>query len=189
MSDTADGADQLYQRVDEVTNSSLIGMQELIPVMKSFKSATGSSDETLSNVTDEIANFGASVLATTGSSELAQTAMEKLSYGIKGSYAALDQYGITEDSLKNTGLWSGKEDDVEGYMAAVNAVTGSTKELMSTNTGLDAQISKAFSKAGKDIGSGILPGVKQLKQAFLDLNKSSGGGLADRKSTRLNSSH
>lgn len=149
MMDVESAAGDMYNTIDEVTNNSLISMQQLIPVMKSFKSATGATDAEMEKVTDQIANFGASVLATTGSAELAQTAMEKLSYGIKGSYAALDQYGITEDALMRTGLWSGKEDDIVGYMAAVTELTGSTEELMNTNTGLDAQISKMFSKAGK----------------------------------------
>lgn len=179
MSETADGATEMYQKVDDVTNSSLISMQQLIPVMKAFKSATGATDDEMMNVTEGIANFGSSVYATTGSAELAQTAMEKLSYGIKGSYAALDQYGITEDSLKATGLWKGDENDVQGYIAAVTEVTGDTKELMQTNQGLDALLSKAFSRAGKNIGNDLLPGLKQLKQAFLGLNDASGGKVAE----------
>lgn len=177
MTETKEAAESLYTTVDKVTDSSLISMQELIPVMKAFKSATGATDEELASVTDEIANFGASVLATTGSTELAKTAMEKLSYGIKGSYAALDQYGITEESLMRTGLWSGKEDDVKGYMAAIEAVTGSTEELMDTNTGLDAQISKAFSRSGKQIGNFFLPAIKSAKQGFLEFNNVTGGAL------------
>jgi len=178
MTETKKGAEDLYKTVDKVTDSSLTSMQELIPAMKAFKSATGASDKEMMNITDDMANFGAAVLAQTGSTDLAQGAMMDLSKGIKGAFAALDQYGITESSLKATGYWKGEEDDVEGFMKAVTKVTGSTKELMETNQGLDALIGKAFSRAGKKIGNEFLPQIKDLKRAFLDMDDSMGGGLS-----------
>lgn len=178
MTETAAGAEALYKTVDEVTNKSLTSMQELIPAMNAFKAATGASDSELTNVTDDMANFGAAVLAQTGSTELAQTAMMDLSKGIKGAFASLDQYGVSEDALMRTGLWSGREDDVEGYMAAVTEVIGSTEALMETNEGLDAQIGKAFSRAGKKIGNEFLPFIKDIKRGFLDLDNALGGNLS-----------
>lgn len=178
MTETAAGAEALYKTVDEVTNKSLTSMQELIPAMNAFKAATGASDSELTNVTDDMANFGAAVLAQTGSTELAQTAMMDLSKGIKGAFASLDQYGVSEDVLMRTGLWSGREDDVEGYMAAVTEVIGSTEALMETNEGLDAQIGKAFSRAGKKIGNEFLPFIKDIKRGFLDLDNALGGNLS-----------
>ena len=178
MTETAVGAEALYKTVDEVTNKSLTSMQELIPAMNAFKAATGASDSELTNVTDDMANFGAAVLAQTGSTELAQTAMMDLSKGIKGAFASLDQYGVSEDALMRTGLWSGREDDVEGYMAAVTEVIGSTEALMETNEGLDAQIGKAFSRAGKKIGNEFLPFIKDIKRGFLDLDNALGGNLS-----------
>ena len=178
MTETEDAAKSLYDTVDKVTDSSLTSMQELIPAMNAFKAATGASDTALENVTDEMANFGAAVLAQTGSTELAQSAMMDLSKGIKGAFASLDQYGVSEDALKRTGLWSGKEDDVEGYMAAVEEVIGSTEELMETNQGLDALIGKSFSRAGKKIGNEFLPIIKDVKRGFIDLDNELGGALA-----------
>ena len=178
MTETEDAAKSLYDTVDKVTDSSLTSMQELIPAMNAFKAATGASDTELENVTDEMANFGAAVLAQTGSTELAQSAMMDLSKGIKGAFASLDQYGVSEDALKRTGLWSGKEDDVEGYMAAVEKVVGSTEKLMETNQGLDALIGKSFSRAGKKIGNEFLPIIKDIKRGFIDLDNELGGGLA-----------
>lgn len=178
MTETEDAAKSLFDTVDKVTDSSLTSMQELIPAMNAFKAATGASDKELENVTDEMANFGAAVLAQTGSTELAQSAMMDLSKGIKGAFASLDQYGVSEDALKRTGLWSGKEDDVEGYMAAVEKVVGSTEKLMETNQGLDALIGKSFSRAGKKIGNEFLPIIKDVKRGFIDLDSELGGGLA-----------
>lgn len=178
MTETKKGAEDLYNTVDKVTDSSLTSMQELIPAMKAFKSATGASDKEMNNITDDMANFGAAVLAQTGSTDLAQQSMMDLGKGIKGAYASLDQYGITEAALKRTGYWNGDEKDVEGFMKAVSKVTGSTKELMETNQGLDALIGKSFSRAGKKIGNEFLPVLKDIKRGFIDLDDSVGGGIA-----------
>ena len=178
MTETAEGAEALYKTVDSVTDKSLTSMQELIPAMNAFKAATGAGDTEMQNITDDMANFGAAVLAQTGSADLAQGAMMDLSKGIKGAFASLDQYGVSEDALMRTGLWSGKEDDVEGYMAAVTEVIGSTEELMQTNEGLDAQLGKSFSRAGKKIGNEFLPFIKDIKKGFIELDNSMGGELA-----------
>lgn len=178
MSDNAAAAEKLNKHIDEVTNTSLVSMQNLIPAMNAFKTATGATDAQIYDATDGIAAFGAKVLAQTGSTELAETAMMDLSKGIKGACESLNQYGITVDALKSTGLWDGDENDIEGYMAAVQQLTGDTSALMETNEGLDARLGKAFSSAGKKIGNEFLPQIKSVKQAFLDLNSSTGGDFA-----------
>lgn len=178
MDDLENHYDAFYEKVDKTTDNSIVSMQELIPALKAFKSATGATDEEMTNVTEGITNFGAAVLAQTGSTDLAQQAMMDLSKGAKGAFASLDQYGISEDALMRTGLWSGKEEDVEGYIKAVTEVTGSTEELMQTNQGLDALIGKSFSRAGKKIGNEFLPQLKDVKRAFIDLDNETGGALA-----------
>ena len=177
LDDTEKHYDAFYEKVDKTTDSSLTSMQELIPALKAFKSATGATDKEMTNITDEMANFGAAVLAQTGSTDLAQQSMMDLSKGVKGAFASLDQYGITQDALERTGYWNGDEKDVEGFMKAVQKVTGSTEELMETNTGLDALIGKAFSRAGKKMGNEFLPWIKDIKRGFLDLDTELGGNL------------
>lgn len=177
MTQTKEAAEELYSTVDKVTDSSLTSMQDLIPALNAFKAATGASDDEIKDITDDMANFGAAVLAQTGSTALAETAMMSLSKGIKGAFAALDQYGVSEDALKRTGKWSGDEKDVRGFMEAVTDVMGSTEALMQTNQGLDALIQKAFSRGGKKIGNEFLPVIKDVKRAFIDLDNSLGGNL------------
>ena len=177
MSNTSEAATKLKEHVDQTTNESLVSMQNLIPAMNAFKTATGATDDQIYNATETMASFGAKVLAQTGSVDLSEQAMMDLSKGIKGACASLDQYGITLDALKKAG-WSGEEDDIEGYMKAVQQLTGDTKALMETNEGLDAKLGKAFSSAGKKIGNEFLPQLKDVKQGFLDLNSATGGNLA-----------
>ena len=177
LDDTEKHYDAFYEKVDKTTDSSLTSMQELIPALKAFKSATGATDKEMTSITDEMANFGAAVLAQTGSTAQAEQSMMDLSKGVKGAFASLDQYGITQDALERTGYWNGDEKDVEGFMKAVQKVTGSTEELMETNTGLDALIGKAFSRAGKKMGNEFLPWIKDIKRGFLDLDEALGGNL------------
>ena len=178
MGDTTEAYDKLYDKIDTTTDNSLISMQQLIPAMNGIKSATGATAKEIDTVTPGVANFGQYVYAMTGSSAKAEQAMFDLSKGIKGAYASLDQYGITEDALMRTGLWSGKEDDIEGYIAAVNEVTGGTEELMDTATGMEALMGKSFSRAGKKIGQTVLPAVKQLLGGFNDLDAATDGWLS-----------
>jgi hypothetical protein len=178
MTQTKAGSEQLYKTIDNATNKTLVSMQQVIPAVNAFKAATSATEGTLNTVSPKVAEFGSYVYALTGSEAKAETAMFDLSKGIKGLYASLDQYGISEDALMKTGLWSGKEDDVEGYMAAVQAVTGSTDELMGTFTGLKASVGKMFSVAGKKLGETILPVLKDIMQGFMAVDKQLGGNLA-----------
>jgi len=178
LDDSEKNFDSFYETVDKTTDNSIVSMQELIPALNAFKSATGATDDELRNVTPSMANFGAAVLAQTGSVDRAQQAMMDLSKGYKGAYASLDQYGISKDALVRTGYWSGEEEDVEGYMKAVTEVIGSTDALMETNQGLDALIGKSFSRAGKKIGNEFLPILKDMKRGFIDLDDKMGGAIA-----------
>lgn len=178
MTQTAQGAEQLYNTIDTATNKTLVSMQAVIPALNAFKAATGATETQLNSAAPGVAQFGSYVYAMTGSAAKAETAMFDLSKGIKGAYAALDQYGITEDALMKTGLWTGREDDVEGYIAAVNKVTGSTDELMNTTQGMIATLQKQFSIAGKKLGEWVLPVIKQIITGFIDLNNALGGNLA-----------
>ena len=178
MADQSVAYDTLYNTIDSTTDQSLISMQQLIPALNGIKAATGSNAQTINEVTPKVAEFGQYVYALSGSSAKAETAMFDLSKGIKGAFASLDQYGITEDALMRTGLWTGKEDDVVGYMNAVEAVTGSTEELMGTTQGLEALMGKAFSRGGKRIGEDLLPMVKQAITGFMQLDTQTDGWLS-----------
>lgn len=164
--------EDIYDTIDHVTDNSLTSMQDLIPAMNAFKASTNATGTQLKDsVAEDMAQFGAYVLALTGSEQLARTAMTDLSKGLvgKGSFNALDQYGVTRASLEANG-WSGENEDIEGYMSAIRKVSGQAEELMDTSEGLDAQLGKMWSRAGKKIGNEMLPGMKSLKIAFMELD-------------------
>ena len=190
LGDATESAEDLYATIDKVTDGSLTSMQDLIPAVNAFHSATqASAIELDQSVVKNMADFGAFVLAQTGSTQLSLTAMMDLAKGIKGQFAALDQYGISLASMENTGLWKpdpeykgkkwkGDEHDVKGYMEAVKSLLGDTDALMNTNEGLNAQMGKMWSRAGKRIGHEMMPGLKSLKQMFIDLDQEMNGDLS-----------
>ena len=178
--DTKVSYKDLYDTVDDVTDHSLTSMQELVPAMNAFRASTGASATQLKDdVTESMAQFGAYVKALTGSDQLAKTAMTDLSKGLvgKGSFNALDQYGVTRASLEARG-WTGENEDIKGYMEAVRDVAGQVEELMKTPEGASARLGKMWSRAGKKIGQEALPFVVDLKNAFMDLDDELDGNLS-----------
>lgn len=178
MQDTEEQGASMYKTIDDATDNALVSMQDLIPSLNVIQSATGATGQELEDVTNQVAQFGSFVMAQTGSVELTRTAMDALAKAIKGSYQIVDDYGITEDALINTGLWDGAEDDLQGFMDAVTEVVGPMDALMGTSEGLDAQMGKMWSRAGKQIGRELLPYTKSLKTEFLELDRSMGGQLS-----------
>ncbi len=175
LDDAEANYESVYRHLDELTNSSLISLNEMMPAMANFKAATGIADSQLEHTSNTMANFGQYVLASTGSTARAEKAMNDLSKGLHGAFASLDQYKLTEESLRSTGYWNGEADDVEGFLNAVDAVIGDTHELMQTNEGVDALLSKTFSREGKTIGNELIPYLKDAKLAFIEWNESAGG--------------
>lgn len=175
--------ESVWNQMDTATNNGLVSMRQLIPSMNAFKAATGINGKQVGDLSDEMTNFGSAVFAMTGSEELASSAMYSLSRGIKGAYAALDQYGITEESLMRTGLWTGREDDVEGYMAAVNEVINQTVDvdgLMNTTSGKITQYYKKMSVAGRWYGEMFNQYVADPTMDFLLGMSKSSDGWADK---------
>lgn len=179
MADETTSADQLYNTLDKTTDQLPISMQNVVQPLYAFKAATGANADTINSILPQFANFGATVLNLTGSTDLAETAMMKLGYGLQGRYQALDQYGITEDALKRTGKWDGDENDITGFMDAVTDITGDSKDSMNTFNGQVQMVGKALSRAGKQLWEmGIGDFLKGLINGFLKLDSALGGWLS-----------
>ena len=181
MGDSTASKDTLYSTLDTTTDKLPISMQSVAQPLYAFKAASGATAETINKVIPQFANFGAVVQNMTGSTELAETAMMKLSYGLQGKYAALDQYGITEKSLQDAG-WNGDANDIEGYMNAVTKIVGNAGDSMSLFAGKVQTVDKSLSRAGKQLWEGglgsfltmLVSGVNDL----LNVGNGAGGKIA-----------
>lgn len=180
LADSATQAKSYWNTIDQATNNALVSMRQAVPAINAIQSATGASGSEMEKASPNIIAFGSYVQSLTGSSALAETAMFSLSKGINGAYAALDQYGVTEESLMKTGLWDGSKEDVEGFTAAVVEATGAVKkqdDLMNTRRGKLTTMYKQLSVQGAKMGEDILDAISPLIDGFINLNKS-GDGIA-----------
>ncbi|WP_455644827.1 hypothetical protein [Methanosphaera sp.] len=163
--------------LDEITNKSLVKMNNLIPAMNANQSALNVN---MMDYAQTIANVGSKVKALGYSEAESTNAMYDLSKGINGAFASLDQYGISKQALLDTGLWSGEADDIKGYFAAVDQVIGDTSAYTNTLQGDVTELGKKFSSAGGKVGeklNGPLRGVVQTLNKFLDANPEVAQGL------------
>lgn len=178
LADSSKQAVSYWNTIDQATNNALVSMRQAVPAINAIQSATGASGAEMEKASPNVIAFGSYVQALTGSSALAETAMFSLSKGINGAYAALDQYGVTEESLMRTGLWDGSKEDVEGFTAAVVQATGAVEKqdaLMNTTRGKLTTMYKQLSVEGAKAGAYILNALTPLINGFISLNKSMGG--------------
>ena len=128
----------------------------------------------INNIIPEFANFGAQVINMTGSEDQAEEAMQKLSRAYQGQYAAVDQYGITKESLENVGYQEGGS--IEEFMDAVTKITGDARESMNNFNGMKALVGKDFSRAGKQLwNNGVGQAMSALVGGFHNLDQEMGG--------------
>ncbi len=178
LADSSKQAVSYWNTIDQATNNALVSMRQAVPAINAIQSATGASGAEMEKASPNVIAFGSYVQALTGSSALAETAMFSLSKGINGAYAALDQYGVTEESLMRTGLWDGSKEDVEGFTAAVVQATGAVEKqdaLMNTTRGKLTTMYKQLSVEGAKAGADILNALTPLINGFISLNKSMDG--------------
>lgn len=142
-----------YWALDAATNHSLMSLNTLAAGINATAATTGASAKDIKGHARDFADFGTMVMGLGYTEDVAQTAVMKLGRGLHGTFAALDQYGITKESLTSTGLWNGDENDFDGYMAAVSEYSRlMSTQLLSTATGQMATLSKSASLGGYALG-------------------------------------
>lgn len=168
------GTTTLYNTLDKVTDQLPISMQNVVQPLYAFKAASGATAQEINDILPEFANFGAQVINMTGSEDQAEEAMQKLSRAYQGQYAAVDQYGITKESLEKVGYQEGGT--IEEFMDAVTQITGDAKQSMNNFNGMKALVGKDFSRAGKQIwNSGVGQAMSSLVSGFHTLDQETGG--------------
>ena len=184
--------DKVFKQIDKATDESTVTMNATVPAMNAFKSATGASADMLGNNADVFTALGTKVRALGYSEQEANNAMMDLSKGVHGAFAALDQYGISEDALKATGKWNGKEDDLQGFFDAVKETVGDTSIYEDTYNWQKSQLEKSFSRGGAELGKLELGPLKSFVEGYTGLDswmlksKDQGGaGLGFNVSTLL----
>lgn len=162
-----------FMGLDEMTNNSLVGLDDLGQAMSTIKMSTGMSNEQLESFSSTVNDVGQRAILMGKSGEEAVTLMQAAGRGLNGEFDMLKtNFGITKDTLTDLG-WSGAVDDVEGYQKALDEALskgGSMDDMLDTTTGHLEILKKNFRVAGRHIGDIFTPYIDKAVIALNGLN-------------------
>ena len=169
----------LYQIMDKTTDQLPVSMQNVVNPLYAFNASSQATPQQLADFIPTMANFGAQVINMTGSSERAETAMEKLAYAFRGSFQAVDQYGISAASMAQHGFdesMYGDPTKIEQFAKAIDEITGNAQDSMHNFNGMKQTVSKDFARSGKAVWNSFLgPLATGGLSAFHNADQSLGG--------------
>lgn len=175
--------DKFFGKMDELTNSSLVGLDDLAQAMSTIKMSTGMSNDQLSLMLPTVNDLGQRAIMMGKDSTEALGLMQAAGKGLNGEFNMLqDNFGISKKKLQELG-WSGAATDVKGYQEALQKALdqgGDMGGMMDTTTGKLETLKKNFRIAGRHIGEKFTP---YIEDALDWLNKFSdpanGNGIAE----------
>ena len=159
--------------MDNLTNSSLVSLDDLGQAMSTIKMSTGMSNAELEKFTTTVNDVGQRAILMGKSGDEAMSLMQAAGRGLNGEFDMLKtNFGITKEQLQDLG-WSGAADDVEGYQAALDKALekgGSMNGMMDTSVGHLETLKKNFRVAGRHVGEMFTPYIDQAVQYLNGLN-------------------
>lgn len=170
-----------------VSQNRTVRNPDLISQLYAFQMATGAKNEDLvanvfggpedtewgqGSMVDVLAAFGESVALQTGSEQLGTSAMFDLAKAYGGQYNSVDQYGISEKTLKQHG-YDKDDNNVKEFMRAVGEIIKANKpnDMMETTEGGLTQLRKRFHRAGRMIGQTMMGPIDFLSSQLLKIDK------------------
>ena len=171
---SANAADKLMNKLDALTNNSVVSLSDLGKAMNNIKMSTGMTNAELERIAPTVDKIGQMAILMGYDTGRATELMVASYRGLNGEFDMLKtNFGITRDMLIEAG-WSGAKDDVDGYTAALNKVIDKNinfDEVMNSNVGMLERVKKAFRIAGREIGEVFMPYIEQALQFMLDMTK------------------
>ena len=162
-----------FMGLDEMTNHSLVSLDDLGQAMSTIKMSTGMSNEELMMFSSTVNDVGQRAILMGKSGEEAISLMQAAGRGLNGEFDMLkSNFGITKETLTDLG-WSGAADDVEGYQMALDKALekgGDMDGMLDTTTGHLETLKKNFRVAGRHVGEMFTPYIDMAVQKLNDLN-------------------
>lgn len=169
---SADASKTLLDSIDTMTNSSVVGMDQMVNALNKIKLSTQMSNEELYSTKEVVMKLGEASMLMGNDTETAAYQMGEAFSGLNGDFQILkENFGITKEKMKEMG-WSGEASDVDGYTKALEKCLeglGDLGGVMDTNSGKIAQVQKKFRTAGRTLGDMLTPYIGQAADAFLKL--------------------
>lgn len=174
----ADAGQKFVNTMDELTNNSLVSLDNLGQAMSTIKMSTGMSNAELEKFTTTVNDVGQRAILMGYDGDQAMSLMQAAGRGLNGEFDMLkSNFGITKDQLTSLG-WSGAADDVEGYQKALDKALeagGNMDGMMDTTTGHLETLKKNFRVAGRHVGEMFTPYIDQAVQYLNSLKESCPG--------------
>jgi hypothetical protein len=171
---SSDAAKGFVGYLDQMTNKSLVSLNDLGSAMSKIKMSTGMTNDQLKLIAPTVNDIGQRAILMGYDTAYAQELMVASFRGLNGEFDMLNtNFGITRQALLDAG-WSGAATDVEGYNAALQKVLengGSMEGMLQTTPGQIALLKKAFSTAGREIGEIFIPVIQSVLAFMLELKK------------------
>lgn len=172
---SASAAKSFVAYMDNLTNNSLVSLNDLGQAMSTIKMSTGMTNSELKSFSNVVNDIGQRAILMGKDSSEAMSIMQAAGRGLNGEFDILKtNFGITKKQLEDAG-WSGAADDVKGYQNALEKCLeagGSMDGMMNTTTGLLKQVEKGFTSAGRQIGEQFTPYIRQALQFMVGIKKS-----------------
>lgn len=167
-----------FMGLDEMTNHSLVSLDDLGQAMSTIKMSTGMTNEQLMMFSSTVNDIGQRAILMGKSGEEAISLMQAAGRGLNGEFDMLkSNFGITKDTLTDLG-WSGAADDIEGYQEALDKALekgGEMSGMLDTTTGHLETLKKNFRVAGRHVGEMFTPFIDQAVQKLNSLKESCPG--------------
>ena len=171
---SSDAAKGFVGYLDQMTNKSLVSLNDLGSAMSKIKMSTGMTNDQLKLIAPTVNDIGQRAILMGYDTAQAQDLMVASFRGLNGEFDMLKtNFGITRQNLLDAG-WSGAATDVEGYNAALQKCLergGSMDEMLKTTPGQIALVKKAFSTAGREIGEIFIPTIQAVLGFMLQLKQ------------------
>ena len=166
--------DDYFNRMDKLTNESLVGLDELSQAMSTIKMSTGMSNKELESMTDVVNDIGQRAIMMGKDSNESLSLMQAAGKGLNGEFQMLqDNFGISKKKLEKLG-WSGAADDVDGYRKALEQALdegGDMAGMMDTTSGHLETLKKKFRVAGRHVGDMFTPYIDQAVVGLTNLQE------------------
>ena len=171
---SSDAAKEFVGYLDQMTNKSLVSLNDLGSAMSKIKMSTGMTNDQLKLIAPTVNDIGQRAILMGYDTAYAQELMVASFRGLNGEFDMLKtNFGITRQALLDAG-WSGAAEDVEGYNAALQKVLengGSMEGMLQTTPGQIALLKKAFTTAGREIGEIFIPAIQMVLDFMLKLKE------------------
>jgi len=170
---SAEAGKEFVGVMDNLTNTSLVSLDDLGQAMSTIKMSTGMTNDQLKAFTTTVNDVGQRAILMGKSGDEAMALMQAAGRGLNGEFDMLkSNFGITKEKLEELG-WSGAADDVEGYQKALDKALeagGSMNGMMDTSVGHIETLKKNFRIAGRHVGEMFTPYIDQAVQKLNSLN-------------------